>query len=253
MRGATKSLLRPGCLQCAERAGRRVIELQLLGGFEVRRDGAVVALPRSARRLVAFLALHERPLHRVYVVGSLWLESTDEHANASLRSTLWRLGRSDRPLIDADGSLVRLAPGVAVDLHEKQERARAVLREDGATDETILRLCLAGELLPGWYDDWVVIERERFRQLRLHALDALCESLTAEGRYGAAIEAGQAAVAAEPLRESAHRLLIGAYLAAGNRHEAVRRYRDFRDLLEAELALAPSPQLEELVAPLPVW
>ena len=230
-----------------------MIELRLLDGFEVRRDGAAVALPQSACRLVAFLALHERPLHRIYVAGSLWLESTDDHANASLRSTLWRLGRQDRALVDADGNLVRLAPEVTVDLHEVQEQARAVLRDDRATAEILRRLCLAGELLPGWYDDWVVIERERFRQLRLHALGSLCETLTGVGRYAAAIEAGHAAVAAEPLRETAHRLQIAAYLAAGNRSEAIRRYRLFRDLLEAELALAPSAQLEELVAPLPVW
>jgi len=230
-----------------------VIELRLLGGFEVRRDGEVVSLPQSARRLVAFLALHDGPLHRVYVSGSLWLESTEEHANASLRSTLWRLGRQHGALIDADGGLVVLAPGVAVDLHEARARAYAALRDERATAEDLRSLCLAGELLPHWYDDWVVVERERFRQLRLHALDALCESLTAAGRYAAAVEAGYAAVAAEPLRESAHRLLITAYLAAGKRDEAVRSYRSFRDLLESELGLAPSAQLEELVAPLPVW
>ena len=230
-----------------------MIELQLLDGFDVRRDGSVVELPQSARRLVAFLALHERPLHRIYVAGSLWLESTDEHANASLRSTLRRLGRNDSALIDADGNLVRLAPEVTVDLHELQEQARAVLRDDPPTAEILRRLCLAGELLPGWYDDWVVLERERFRRLRVHALDSLCETLTAVGRYAAAIEAGRAAVAAEPLRETAHLLLIRAHLAAGNRSEAIRRYRLFRDLLDAELGLAPSAQLEELVGPLPVW
>ena len=83
--------------------GRRMIELQLLDRFEVRRDGDVVALPQSAQRLAAFLALHERPLQRIYVAGSLWLESTEEHANASLRSTLWRLGRQHCPLIEANG------------------------------------------------------------------------------------------------------------------------------------------------------
>ena len=230
-----------------------MIEVQLLHGFEVRRDGDVVSLPLSAKRLVAFLALHERPLHRIQVAGSLWPESNEEHANASLRSTLWRLGRQDCPLIDANGSLVSLADGVEVDLLDARERARTVLRHESATAEDIDGLCLAGELLPDWYDDWVLVERERFRQLRLHALDALCEALTAAGRYAAAVEAGHAAVAAEPLRESAHRLLISAYLAEGNRSEAIRQYCFFRDLLEAELGLAPSPQIEALVAPLPIW
>ncbi len=229
-----------------------MIELELLRGFEVRRDGDVVDLPLSAQRLAAFLALHERPLQRIYVAGSLWPESSDGHANASLRSTLWRLGRQDCALIDASALVVSLAPAVAVDLHGARKRARAALRADTATPADIDGLCLAGELLPDWYDDWVLIERERFRQLRLHALDALCESLTATGRHAAAVEAGQAAVAAEPLRESAHRLLIKAYLAEGHRDEAIRQYRFFRDLLEAELELAPSAQIDELVAALPI-
>ena len=63
-------------------------------------------------------------------------------------------------------------------------------------------------MLPACYDDWVLVQRDRFRQLRLHALEALCERLTASGRYGEAIDAGLAAVCAEPLRESSHRVLI---------------------------------------------
>lgn len=72
-----------------------------------------------------------------------------------------------------------LAPGVEVDLHEVRAQARRVLRHELSTPDDVDDLCLAGELLPDWYDDWVLIERERFRQLRLHALDALCEAPTA--------------------------------------------------------------------------
>lgn len=230
-----------------------MIELRLLGGFEVRRDGEIAALPQSAQRLVAFLALHEHPVQRLYAAGSLWLDATEEHANASLRSVLWRLGRQDCDLIHATGGLVGLAPGVAVDLREVRDRAHALLRDERARRADLDRIRRAGEVLPGWYDDWVLLERERFRQVRLHALDALCEAFIAAACHDDAIAAGRAAVAGEPLRESAHRLLIRAYLAAGDRREAVRRYRVFRDLLATELGLAPSPRIEELVSPLPIW
>ena len=228
------------------------LELGLLRGFEVRLRGGVVDLPLSAQRLVAFLALHDRPLQRLHVAGSLWLESSEEHANASLRTTLWRLGRQGCNLVEATGNQLGLAQAVSVDLHEAQAQARRVLRHESATSDDVDGLSLAGELLPDWYDDWVLLERERFRQLRLHALDALCEELTAAGRYVAAIEAGQASVAAEPLRESAHRLLISAYLAEGNPSEAIRQYRLYRQLLRTELGLEPSRAMEELVAVLPV-
>ena len=111
--------------------------------------------------------------------------------------------------------------------------------------EDCLPLC--HDLLPDWYEEWVSVERERFRQLRLHALDALCEQLTSAGRFAPAIEVGMAAVAAEPLRESAHQRLIEAHLAEGNRGEAIRQYCLCRRLLRDRLGLRPSNQLENLV------
>ncbi|HZQ81933.1 MAG TPA: BTAD domain-containing putative transcriptional regulator [Gaiellaceae bacterium] len=227
-------------------------ELGLLRGFEVRVGGRPVDLPISVQRVVAFLALHERPLQRLYIAGNLWLDSSEERANASLRTALWRLGRQGSPLVLVSGTQVSLSPEVVVDLLEVRRQAQRVLRRETSLLTDVDDLCVAGELLPDWYDDWVLIERERFRQLRLHALDTLCEELTAAGRYGAAIEAGHASVASEPLRESAHRLLVAAYLAEGNIGEAIRQYRFFRELLRNELGLDPSPQMELLVTGLPI-
>ena len=92
-------------------------------------------------------------------------------------------------------------------------------------------LLLSRDLLPDWYDDWVAVERERFRQLRVHALERLCDRLVEAERFGEAIEAGLAAMKSEPLRESAHRALVRAHLAEGNRSEALAQYRRFKALL----------------------
>jgi DNA-binding SARP family transcriptional activator len=108
---------------------------------------------------------------------------------------------------------------------------------------------LSSDLLPDWYeDDWVVVHRERYHHLRLHALEAMCERLTATQRYGEAVEAGLAAVRAEPLRESAHQALVKVHLAEGNRYEATRQYQSCRRLLRNELGLEPSPRLQALLA-----
>jgi DNA-binding SARP family transcriptional activator len=93
----------------------------------------------------------------------------------------------------------------------------------------------------------LLLERERLRELRVRALERVCERLTAIGSFGQAIEAGLAALQAEPLRESAHRCLIGVHLAEGNQAEALRGYRLYRGLLHDQLALAPSPRMEDLV------
>jgi DNA-binding SARP family transcriptional activator len=219
--------------------------LSLLGSFELVRGRRRVHVPMSSQRLVAFLALHDRPLLRLYVASVLWLDTPEERAYANLRTALWRLHRCDPGLVDAAGQELRLSPKVAVDLREAEAAAQRIL-EVGEPDEGFEPAELGNDLLPDWYDDWVLLERERFRQVRLHALDALCERLTTGGRLEEALEVGLSAVAAEPLRESAHRAVIRVHLAEGNTAEAIRQYRLCRRLLKEQLDVEPSRRMQEL-------
>jgi len=201
----------------------------------------------NGQRLLAFLALQGRPLSRSFVAGSLWIDSTDHHAAASLRSALWRLNRDGR-LVDANGEQLALLPVVQVDVADAIAQAHRLL--DPACDDlpSLQEVRLHDDLLPDWYDDWIALERERFRQLRVHALERLCDLLIGARRFGEAIETGLAVACAEPLRESAHRILIRAHLAEGNRAEALAQYRRFRTLLHDELGLEPSQEMSSLVA-----
>jgi DNA-binding SARP family transcriptional activator len=230
---------------------RRVIDapqLALLRGFELRCYGASISLPRSAQRLLAFLALHPRPVLRGYVAGNLWLESDDEHAHASLRSALWRLQRPGCGLVNVTDGHLALATHVTLDVRMFCATAREVLRAGSApSPSNVAVLCEAGDLLPDWYEDWLAIERERLRQLRLHALDAACERLRRAERFSEATEVGLAAVAAEPLRESAHRALIDVHLAERNVAEAIRQYDLFRRLVATHLGTKPSRELQDLL------
>ncbi|HEV2870488.1 MAG TPA: BTAD domain-containing putative transcriptional regulator [Actinomycetota bacterium] len=225
--------------------------LSLLGGFRLCCTGQDVPVSRSGQRLLALLALQARPLERLWVAGTLWLDATEERAGASLRSALWRLPQPDgAAVVEATTTHLRLARDLAVDVHELATRAEDLDTPAVGDDRGLDPAALSRDLLPDWYEDWVVLERERFRQLRLHALEALCRRLTEAGRFGAAVQAGLAAVAGEPLRESAHRTLIQAHLAEGNPGEAVRQYHLYRRLLAGELALEPAAALRELVRPL---
>ena len=219
----------------------------MLGAFDLRIAGAPVSLPMNGQRVLAFLALHGRPLTRSFVAGSLWLDSTDDRAAGSLRSALWRLNREGR-LIEASGEKIRLVSHVAVDIAAAVLQAHRLL--DPASDEcpSFYDVRLRDDLLPDWYDDWLAFERERFRQLRVHALESLCERLIASERFGEAVETGLAVATVEPLRESAHRILIRIHLAEGNRGEALAQYHRFRALLHDELGLEPSPEMRALVA-----
>jgi DNA-binding SARP family transcriptional activator len=218
-----------------------------MNGFELLCDSDAVSLPFSVQRLLALLAFHERPVQRVYVAGKLWIDATEERAFASLRSALWRANQAGIPLVDAFDSRLALHPEVRVDVHEAAAQAQRIV--DGTAENvSFAGVALNGELLPDWYDDWLLIERERYRQLRLHALEALADRLTALGRYAEAAETALTAIAAEPLRESAHRVLVRVYCAEGNASEALRHYELFRRLLEEQLGLVPTSQLDDLVA-----
>jgi DNA-binding SARP family transcriptional activator len=221
--------------------------LSLLGGFELARAGDVVALPLAAQRVLAFLALQERPVQRAYVAGRLWLDAGEQRANASLRSTLWRVHVLAGELLDATPTRLALAGTVRVDVRELLRCAQNVLRRaDAPADAHLARLATGGDVLPDWYDDWLVLERERVRQLRVLALEALCDRFSRAGRRSEATQAGLAAVAAEPLRESAHRALMRAHLADGNHGEAIRQYGILATLLHRELGLTPSFELGAL-------
>jgi DNA-binding SARP family transcriptional activator len=221
-----------------------------MSGFELVSGGRSASPPLSAQRLVALLALQERPVQRVYVAGKLWPDSREDRAMASLRSAIWRANRPGLVVARTHDSRVALAPGVRVDLRAALAQAHALIDGTAPHDVSCADFLLTGELLPDWYDDWLVIERERVRQLRLHALEALTARLVEHARYGEATETALSAIAGEPLRESAHRALIRVHLAESNPSEALRHYEMFRDLLGSALGLRPSRQLTALVEPL---
>jgi len=207
----------------------------------------VLRVTQTAERLLALLAIRARPMLRLYVASSLWSDSTEEHANGSLRSALWRLGRAGQQLVATDPEHLWLHPQVHVDLYDVTVRARRLLSGGAAEEGDFAAMVPAVDLLPDHYDDWVLIERERHRQLTMHALEVLCLRLSAAGRHGEAIEAGLAAVSGEPLRESAHRVLIRAHIAEGNRCEALRQFERYRDVIRRELGLAPSPEIAAII------
>jgi SARP family transcriptional regulator, regulator of embCAB operon len=228
------------------------VMISLLGGFRLRWSGRPLAgVPRASQRLLVFLALHAHVVHRATIAGTLWPEASEGHAYSNLRSALVRLERTCRGMLSASRLELRLADGVAVDLRPMRALARRLVNPDVTMPPSELGLdTLAGlsaDLLPGWYDDWVLSEAEDWRQLRLHALEALADRLTAVGRWGEAADAAGAAVRAEPLRESANAALIKVHLAEGNQSEAVRQFERYRALLGAELGLEPTPRLRRLV------
>lgn len=227
------------------------LHLVLMGGWRLLRDGEPVEVTPNGQRLLALLGLRGRQT-RSRIAGTLWPESSEAQALSSLRSTLWRLSGTASDVLARSHTELALAPYVRVDAHEILDLTHRLIDSEPRTRpgeclELTQRLSRLRELLPGWYDEWVLMERERIHQLHMHALEALSGELMQSGHFGEAIDAALAAAAAEPLRETAHRAAIRAHIAENNIEQAVRHYERFRTLLHAELGVEPSADLRKLV------
>jgi len=227
------------------------IDVTLLGGFHCGHAGRHIPLPLGAQRLVALLALQCNAVPRAIAGERLWPDSTRGRASANLRSALWRCRQvGGTPLIDLDGKRLRLTHAAVIDVHEVKRRVRDDDDDSQASAWESLVDTLGRDLLPDWSDDWLVLERERWDQLRLHALENLGSELLRQQQYTAALQAAFVAIAVEPTRETAHRLAIQVHLAEGNTATAVKHYQRYRALLGRELGVTPTERLNHLVLPL---
>lgn len=227
-------------------------QLSLLGGFAFSVGGdALLGISSGSKRLLAFLAIRDRVVTRDLVAGSLWPESSDAHAGSSLRSAVSRLDGASRDAVNVTAGELGLSAGVVVDVQLSRSLAHRLVDRDVPRSELDIGApavsALSHDLLPGWYDDWAVIAAEDWRQLRLHALEAVAGRLTDADRFAEAATAALAAVRAEPLRESARAALIRVHMAQGNQSDAHGEFHRYRVLLNAELGIEPTSRLSRLL------
>jgi DNA-binding SARP family transcriptional activator len=225
------------------------LDVRLLRNFEMCLNGCRIVLPQGTQRLITFLALERMAVDRRFAAERLWPDNTAKRASANLRSALWQGNRAaGRTVIECCGPTLRLRAETSIDFRVALAQARRLdLGEGTQSDAAAMITTLSSPLLPDWSDDWLVFERERWNQVRLHALEKLAHQLKLEHDYVQALEAALAAVAIEPVRESAHRTLIEIYLAEGNGACALKHYQYYRGLLRRELGVAPSRQILRLV------
>lgn len=226
------------------------IRVCVLGGFQLTEGShRLGSIPAGSQRLLAFLAFRPQPTSRQVTASSLWPDTSERHAAGNLRSALSRLDSTCRNAVTVSASDLELA--AESDLRSARDLANRLLggaapvtAEDVGT-EAIDRL--SSEVLPGWYDEWVLVVAEDWRQLRLHALEALAERLTQSCRFSDAVRAAMTAVRADPLRESAHGALMRVHLAEGNQTEAISEFNRYRELLRDSLGLEPTARLVALL------
>ena len=193
-------------------------------------------LSLAARRLLAYLALRGGQVSRQRSVDELWPDLPEDLGRANLRRALWQV-----PMLWIEVVQEELILQADCDLpNARRAASRAISGEPLEFNEIDL---LTADILPGWHEEWVMPAQEEFHLIRIQALEAACRSLTREEQFALAIRAGAAAVAAEPLCESAAEALIDAHLGQGNRFEAVQCFRALASQLREELGIDPNGAL----------
>ena len=232
-----------------------ILRVHLFGGLHLERYGASVGLPatRSARLLLAYLLIHADRWHeRAFLAGLLWPDAPEADARRRLRQALWRLRRvfpdlhSDRYRVS-----VALDEGMWVDVIAFQE----AIRRGEEADTHLARIhawqdavaSYGGMLLPGFYEDWVLLERERLHQSFLRALDELIQHYMREGRYEVALRLARRLVDEEPLNEEAHRNVMRLCALVGQRESALHQYDELCHILADELGATPDAETEKLM------
>jgi predicted ATPase/DNA-binding SARP family transcriptional activator len=226
------------------------LRLFLFGRLRIERNGEPRQLPtRQVRSLLAYLALHPGPHPREKLAALFWGDVPDANARASLRNALAVLRRQlDRQLLLADRETVQLRPGFPlwVDAIAFQAQASALLRAPAVDPDTVNLDLVGEELLADSYEEWVLAERERLRQLYLETLLACTQQLRAQGEYAQALNLAERALAVDSAEELAHQHIIFCHVASGNRSAALAQYEACRRALHDELGVEPSPATKKL-------
>lgn len=215
--------------------------MSLFQCWKLENGGTEVPVSSRQQRLIAALAI-SGPAPRHYLCGLLWPESPDSRALENLRVSIHHVSRDLPGLLVNGGRILALGDGVSVDLKELRSEMTRADRGLEAVEELAARLRQA-ELLPGWYDDWVILEQRRLLQARVTLLERLADGYLRRGEPFRAIDAANFALSLEPVNESALALLVRAHMTAGNRGSALQVAEEFTATLRRELGIQPSSEI----------
>jgi DNA-binding SARP family transcriptional activator len=235
------------------------LEINTLGGLEIRLGGRPVTHQaiRKARALLCYLAVDGRAHSRAQLAGLLWGDATDARARGSLRKALseLRAGFPSHVVITLNAVAFNFDAPHQLDVAAFQDQINRGLRRGGGalTAEQIAALTEAvvlyrGDFLEGFFvrgalafEEWVLVERERFRQCALRALHALADHHAACGAPEQAIAYTRRLLQLEPAQEEAHRNMMSLLALTGQQVAALRQFELCRQVLADELGVAPDP------------
>jgi WD40 repeat protein/DNA-binding SARP family transcriptional activator len=235
-----------------------MLEVNLLGQFEVQKDGVPILIPsRPAQSLLAYSILTAGVAHRrEKLAGLLWPDSSEDNARSNLRQALWRVRKAlnynsppEQSYIISDNFTVEFNPNSNywLDVYDLERQAKST----NSTDQLKEILTLyRGELLPGFYDDWVMLKRERLQAVFEREVERLLEQLKVEQHWEEILEWGEHWLAYGQNPEPAYRGLMYAYSMLGNQSKVAYTYDRCVKALRDDLGVEPSVLTKDLYAQL---
>lgn len=227
-----------------------MLEVKLIGTFDIKCDGKPVTISsRAAQSLFAYLILTAGTLHRrEKLAGMYWPDVTEEKARAYLRHELWRI----RKALSAKSKFDYLiADDINISFNASAEHwldaaTLGTISEPATAEELMKALSVFhGELLPGFYEDWIVLEREHLQAVYEKKMARLLELLESEKRWTDILEWAERWISFGQEPETAYRYLMIAYDALGDRTKVSSTYQRCAQALR-ELDLEPSEQTRAL-------
>jgi predicted ATPase/DNA-binding SARP family transcriptional activator len=223
-----------------------MLEVRLLGRFEIRRGTKTVEIPsRRAQSLFAFLILNAgTAFRREKLAGQLWPDSTEEAARDYLRHALWRIRQALEP-VSASRCIQAHDLTISFDASARYWLDAASLQkaeEVGPIDQLADALsAYTGELLPGFYEEWVVLERDHLQAVYDRKVDCLLQLLLAADRHREVLEWAEKWIALGQRPEAAFRYLMSAYAAQGDMAKVAAAFERCVKSL-AEYGVGPSEE-----------
>ena len=229
-----------------------MIEVRLLGQFQILMDGERINITsRADQSLLAYLILNAGTAYRrEHLAGLFWPSSEERKAKGYLRLSLWHLRKaihehapSAPDYFQANRISIAFNPRLPYWLDS------AVLQDEvGNSLEDLISATqvYAGELLPGFYDEWVVLERERLRAVYNSKMQALLEQLQVAQRWRALMQQAEHWISMGDHPEPAYRALIQGYAKLGDLAGALSAYERCVISLERDLGIEPSVETQTL-------
>ncbi|MGD2077849.1 MAG: AAA family ATPase, partial [Chloroflexota bacterium] len=229
------------------------LKIFLLGQFKLQADQRPFELPsRPAQSLLAFLALNAGVSHRrEKLSGLLWPDSTESNARGYLRQALWRIRKHFEAASLSWQAYLQISD-IDVSFDAQSDfwlDARQFLRpvEELPLDELIAVVQLyQDELLPGFYDEWILAERDRLRTAYSHRMNLLLERLIRFGRWEEVLRWAEQWIKPDCSPEAAFRAMLTAYAVLGDQTLVSATYQRCIEALDRELGLDPSPRTRQL-------